>query len=199
MPSPPSALILSGGASRRMGRPKALLQLGDETFLSHLGRTLNVAGCSIVTVVLGAHADEITPHVPPTVRVVVARDWRIGMRASLRAGLSQLPSGPVLLTHVDRPMVTVQTVRRLIAASASTPNASILPQHGELTGHPVVLPACLRDRLQRDDAQPLNEILDSHPAIRLPVDDLGVHMNVNTPDDYARLLADADITSTPVA
>ena len=96
-----AGLLLAAGAGRRMGTPKALLR--DERDVPYvdraLGRLLD-GGCDLVTVVLGAAADEVRAIldedgwcVDPAVDVVVAEDWAEGMGASLRAGLRALAAG----------------------------------------------------------------------------------------------------------
>ena len=113
-------LVLAGGASTRMGRPKALLTLDGETFVSHLAGLLRGSGCVSVAVVMGAHADEIEPRLPPAVHGVRHEGWAAGMRSSLRAGVAALAPGHILLTHVDRPVVA--------------PNRDVVGVQGDVTG-----------------------------------------------------------------
>ncbi len=47
-------LVLAGGRSSRMGRPKALLPAGAETFVGRIVRTLRDAGVAQVVVVAPA-------------------------------------------------------------------------------------------------------------------------------------------------
>lgn len=180
--TPPAGLILAAGASSRMGRPKALCLLDGETFVARLVNALLAAGCREVVVVLGAHAARIRPAIPGRARAVYAAEWRRGMRASLRAGLAALPPGPVLLTHVDRPLVAPATLRALIAAPDLT-----IPTWRGVPGHPVRLPPSLRPRLRQGDDTPLRDILARARPRHLECADPGVTLNVNTPADLARL------------
>jgi CTP:molybdopterin cytidylyltransferase MocA len=173
-------LVLAGGASRRMGRPKALLTLDDETFVAGLVRRLRAAGCARVVVAAGAHAAHIAPHAP----TVEVSDWRRGMRATLAAGLRALPPGPVLLTHCDRPCVAPAT---LAALAAQPDDAPWVPTFRDAPGHPVRLPAWLRPRLLRPDDVPLRAVLARAGARRLPVRDPDILLNVNTPAAYGDL------------
>lgn len=198
MPNPapnpaPTGLILAAGASRRMGRPKALCTLGGETFVARLVRAFFAAGCPTVIVVVGAHAEQIGPAVPGRARVVVAGEWRRGMRASLRAGLAAASPGPILLTHVDRPLVAHATLEALIAHAGLT-----IPTHRGQPGHPVHLPQSLRPCLLAPDDTPLSALLARHAPRHLPVDDPGVCHNINTPADLAhlRILASPACIST---
>lgn len=177
-------LILAAGASSRMGRPKALLPLHGHTFLAELAGRLRAGGCARVRVTGGAHARQIAAACPFAVDFVEVEDWPRGMRASLRAGLRGLPLGPVILTHVDRPLVAPSTVRQLVTATDRSP---LVPTWHGRPGHPVRLPSWLRERLLWGDDVPLRAILEQSGARRIPVGDPTVVANVNTPADLARL------------
>ena len=55
-------VVVAGGASKRMGREKALVRAHGETFVAHVVRRLWTA-CDVVVVVLGAHARKIRPAI----------------------------------------------------------------------------------------------------------------------------------------
>ncbi len=196
-----NALVLAGGASSRMGRPKALLGLraddGGPTFLEAIVQSFQVVGLSPIVVVTGAWPLPM----PPGAVEAHAADWADGMRASLRAGLRALPPGPVLLTHVDRPVVAPATLRALLAVGRQPGGVSsvgrqpggvsfdpcVVPHHHGEPGHPVRLSAAIRARLTEADNTPLDRLLSQFGAVALPVDDPGVLFNVNTPGDLETL------------
>ena len=117
-PTPVPAVILAGGRSSRMGRPKALLPAGGETFVGRIARTLRAGGAGPLVVVapgaelaariraaLAGHAD-----LAPPPRVVVNPDPDRGQLSSLVVGLDalelldavELPDAPAL-PDVDDP------------------------------------------------------------------------------------------------
>lgn len=131
-------VLLAAGASTRMGRPKALLSAGGESFIAGGIRRLWSA-CDRVVVVLGADAARIRrttgrefealmgagrltrdlaqardPEVHHLeARFVVHRAWTRGMLSSARAGLREaLRGGPeaVLVLPVDHPSVRPRTI-----------------------------------------------------------------------------------------
>ena len=66
-----SAVLLAGGRSSRMGRPKALLDLGGEPMIARVARALEASCDELVVVAAAADrpgetatADEL-PHKPP--------------------------------------------------------------------------------------------------------------------------------------
>jgi len=137
-------VMLAAGASRRMGRNKALMRAQGGMFFVHGVRHLWSA-CDAVVVVLGAdakraraaveeefvrlveagalHRDLQTAHRHGSpgleVRFVINRAWRRGMLGSSRLGLRaalRLRPETVLVLPVDHPSVKPATVRALAAA-----------------------------------------------------------------------------------
>jgi nicotine blue oxidoreductase len=176
-----SGLILAAGASSRMGRPKALLTIDGETFANRLIRVFEAAGCAPVRIVVGADASALVPRLGEI--AIVAADWADGMRASLRAGLRALPPGPVILTHVDRPLVRVETVRAVVGAVGPA-----IAHHAGQPGHPVRLSEALCARLMDPDDTRLDHVLADWSPVAVEVDDPAVLHNINTPADYAALI-----------
>jgi len=136
-------LLLAAGAGSRMGMPKALVRSDDgEPWLARGVRTLVDGGCDLVTVVLGASADEAVSLLDGAgVDVVVAADWVDGMSASLRAGLSALAAtgaDAVVVTLVDLPDVGADVVRRLLDRAPSSDTLRRATYDGRV-GHPVVI------------------------------------------------------------
>lgn len=144
-------LLLAAGAGRRMGTPKALLRDADGVpFLDRsIGRLFD-GGCSAVTVVLGAAADDARALLDSdgwtaddAVDVVMAEDWEEGMGASLRAGLTALATAPdevtaALVSLVDLPDVGEQVVRRVLE-TGSGPDDLVRAAYDGVGGHPVLL------------------------------------------------------------
>ena len=150
--SPPKVsvpgVVLAGGRSSRMGRPKALLPAGPDSFVGRIVRTLRAGGVREVVVV--APADDLAariraalaPHAPPS-RVVVNPDPDRGQLSSLLVGLDAVdgpgaaagrpaadtrPVDALLVTLVDVPLVSAATVRALL-------------DHYRRTRAPIVRPA----------------------------------------------------------
>jgi CTP:molybdopterin cytidylyltransferase MocA len=108
-----TGLVLAAGEGRRLGAPKAVLEVGGRRLVDHAVDVLREAGLCDVVVVAGAVSLEV-----PGARVVENPDWRTGMGSSLCAGLSALPaeSAAVVVMLVDTPGLGPEVVRRLVAA-----------------------------------------------------------------------------------
>jgi molybdenum cofactor cytidylyltransferase len=82
------ALILAAGASTRLGHPKQLVRLGDETLLDRSVRIVREAGCAPVVVALGASEDQIRDQCKlQEVLIVSHPDWAEGMGTTLSRGV----------------------------------------------------------------------------------------------------------------
>jgi nicotine blue oxidoreductase len=138
----PAGLLLAAGAGRRMGRPKALIELGGTPLVRRALTALAEGGCDPLLVVVGAQADEVAAVVGEDALVVTAADWASGMGASLRAGLAALARRPgtrsVVVHLVDLPGVNAAAIARL-AAAATGPDVLARAGYQGKPGHPVLL------------------------------------------------------------
>lgn len=137
-----AAVVLAAGASRRLGRPKQLVEVGGESLLRRAAEAAVAAGCDPVLVVLGHEAERLggeTNDLP--VRTVLAPGWEEGMAASLRTGIGALPDkvDAVLVMVCDQPAVTVGHLRRLLAARETGGLPAAASAYAGVLGVPAVL------------------------------------------------------------
>ena len=189
------ALILAAGASSRMGRTKALLPLpGGQTFLSRLDSTLRAAGIDEIVAVIAHDADAIEAAASTArlrLRFVRNPDPSRGQLSSLLAGLDALSDGPILVTPVDLPLVTPATVRLVVDAWRATRAAIVRPQRNGRHGHPVIFASAILQELRGTDlADGARPVIQAHRSeiVNVPVDDEGAFEDIDTPEDYARLV-----------
>ena len=116
-PLPVAGLLLAAGAGRRMGRPKALVELDGEPLVRRGVRLLRQGGCDPVVVVVGASAEQVR-LLCEDARVVEAAGWSTGMATSQQAGLAAAAGEACVVALVDQPGVTPAAVERLRAAHA---------------------------------------------------------------------------------
>ncbi|MEE2788639.1 MAG: NTP transferase domain-containing protein [Myxococcota bacterium] len=177
-----SAVILAAGASQRMGASKAALRLGSKTFVEHLVHRLAPVTTQI-SIVSGAHPIQAPHHAHVDVHVVAAKHWRRGMRASLSAGLRTHREHRVIITHIDRPLIRIETLLRLLKTPV---DRSVIPVFRGCLGHPVVLPAHRVNQFIGQDVRPLRWFIPDPQTLFVTVDDPGVILNINDPREYAR-------------
>ena len=186
-------LLLAAGAGRRMGGPKALVELAGEPLVRRGIRLLSAGGCDPVVVVVGASAEAVRPLCDGA-RVVEAAGWESGMGASLRAGLLALDADPraeaCVVALVDQPLVTPVAVERLRAAHADGATAAVATYDGR-PRNPVLLGrstwAGVRAAAVGDEGA--RGWLRAHPDLVRPVDctDVGAPDDLDTPADLAAL------------
>jgi CTP:molybdopterin cytidylyltransferase MocA len=190
-----AAIILAGGESRRMGKPKALLEFRGRTFLENLLEVTRHPHVGCQRAVLGAGAEEIRARVAlPDETAVINADWRRGQLSSLQAGLRSLPAGTegALVCPVDHPLVTAALVAKLIAAFDAGGGAITLPVYKGRRGHPVIFRATLYEELLAADVEGgARAVVHAHrdATVGVPTDDQGVIVNLNDPEILQKALS----------
>jgi molybdenum cofactor cytidylyltransferase len=207
MARPPSlcGVILAAGESSRMGRDKALLpwppQQPDKTpaltgtFLSGAIQLLETQ-TEMIFVVAGNNAAIVAPVVYSAgASLVVNPAPERGQFSSLQVGLKEVLNhgrDAAMVTLVDRPPASDVTAQQLAAAFASRKPGkwAVVPQHGEKHGHPFIIAREMIEAFLRapaaSNAQDVEHQNQEHIQY-VVVDDPNVALNVDTPEDYARL------------
>jgi molybdenum cofactor cytidylyltransferase len=185
--------------STRMGRTKATLRLtGGETFVGRIIRTFHDAGVHEIIVVLGHDATAVASAVYETglgARVVLNRDYEAGQLSSVLAGLAVVDRPGVqglLLTLVDVPLVGSATIRAVLDRHRELHPPVVRPVQGNRHGHPILLDRSLFDRIRAaDPAHGLKPVVRVFASAQgdVAVEDEGAFVDIDTPDEYARLTA----------
>jgi nicotine blue oxidoreductase len=191
-----AGIVLAGGASRRMAQAKALLKAGEETFLERAIRILRAGGCEEVVVVLNE----------PDAQVSDLTSGAGGLSApgagshseqidSLRAGLRALPreAEAVVVMPVDHPLVRPTTVALLIGAYRSARPAIVRAVYRGRHGHPVLFASSIFEELLHGPrSEGARSVIRAHQesTAEVEVDDRGVVIDVDTPEDYEKYIGD---------
>jgi molybdenum cofactor cytidylyltransferase len=187
-----AAVILSGGASRRMGAPKALLPYRGGTFLEHL---LNVTAHPQIgwrRVVLGADAQTIAEGVElPVEEVVINKNWEAGQLSSIQSGLRSLPAGTdgMLLCLIDHPLISRELVGELMERFYLSGKAIVLPIYKGRRGHPVIFAARLYEELLGAPLETgARAVVWTHreEVFEMETAEEGCVLNLNNPDALAK-------------
>jgi molybdenum cofactor cytidylyltransferase len=193
-----AAVILSGGASERMGSPKALLPFQGRPFLEHLLEITKHPSVGVRRVVLGAQAEPITKEVPLAAdEIVINKDWEQGQLSSIQAALRSLPAGTegMLLCLVDHPLVTAGLVTELIEKFQATHAPIVLPVYEGRRGHPVIFSAAVYEELLKASADKgARAVVWAHAAevAEVLTDEEGCVLNLNDPETMQRATGRSD-------
>jgi CTP:molybdopterin cytidylyltransferase MocA len=163
-----AAVILAAGSSSRLGQPKQLVMLHEETLLDRAIRIAIEAGSAPVYVVLGANAeairagskylhsvipterhDPISPNsvisteratrVEKPVVVLQNESWQEGIASSIRTGVhAAAKAEAILLLTCDQPAVNAEHLRLLLEAAKQTSIAA--SSYAGRIGIPAVFP-----------------------------------------------------------
>ena len=202
-------VILAAGASTRMGRDKALLPWPPvaegtsavNTFLGATDRSCSKQHTDLVIVVAGKNVAELEPvadaHgaflvVNPTPERGQFSSIQVGLRDVLNRGRDA-----AFLVPVDRPPVlpaTVQILRKAFLA-ADTDVWAVVPEvvrEGAVVhGHPILVGREMMEQFLRAPASSVaRDIEHQHQqhVLYLPVADARVAANIDTPEQYERLI-----------
>lgn len=187
----PHVLILAAGASRRLGQPKQLVKIGGRSALQIvISNAIALAG-QAVTVVLGAHAREITylfQRSPAS--WILNRDWEEGMASSIRAGLAALPPGceSLLILLGDQVAVTADDLKRLTSAWMGNEGLIAASVYAQRVGVPAIFPSfCFSDLAELRGDQGARSVLERYRdrLVRVPMPSAAI--DIDTPEQLAEL------------
>jgi molybdenum cofactor cytidylyltransferase len=188
-----AAVILSGGASRRMGSPKALVSYQGRPFLEHLLSVTKHPAIGARRVVLGADAEAISKGIRLAEgEIVINKDWEKGQLGSIHAALRSLPldTEGMLLCPVDHPLVTTVLVGSLIEAFLSSRAPIVVPVYRGKRGHPVIFSSALYGELLNASLeQGARSVVWAHKGEVREVEtaEEGSVLNLNDPNALANL------------
>jgi CTP:molybdopterin cytidylyltransferase MocA len=144
--------ILAAGASRRLGRPKQLLNIDGQPLIRRQCQLALDAAVGEVHVVLGDHADACRHEIADLPVTILLNDqWPEGLAASVRVAATkaaQLDAPALLLLHVDQYLLTAAAVRAFVETWRTGPARPHLARDGDHLGPPAIIPSALFPALQ---------------------------------------------------
>jgi molybdopterin-guanine dinucleotide biosynthesis protein A len=194
-----AGIVLCGGQSSRMGKPKAWLPFVGEIMLPRVVRLL---GEAVAPVVVVAAPGQDVPELPNGVTVVRDPERGRGPLQGLAAGLEALQgqAGAAYLSSCDVPFLHPAFVRRLIELLgdhtvcvprvggylhplAAVYRLEVAPVVARLLAEDRLRPVFLFDEVPTQVVEP-EELADIDPSFQ-------TLRNLNTPDEYEAALRDA--------
>ncbi len=187
------AVVTAAGSAERFGGKKLLTLIDGEPLLDHTIDALLEGGVAEVIVVVGSDGRaelerDVNAMLDPRVRAVENPDPSRGMFSSIQEGVAQAEGDAILVMPGDMPFISPDSVRAVIAAFEREPSI-VSPRYRGKRGHPVALPASLRDEIRAArPAATLHDVIHAHMDMRVDVDtdDPGVVRDIDRPEDLTR-------------
>ena len=200
---PIAGIILAAGEASRFGQPKQLLDYHGQPFVRAVAKTALASALSPVVVVTGANAPDVESAVQDLPVMIIRNDaWQSGQSSSIKAGLqasspSSLLNGRGMLEQVgaaifllaDQPQVSPTVIRALVEQHRLELAPVLAPLIRDRRANPVLF-----DRVTFPDLISLTgdvggrAILSKYPVTYLPWQDESLLLDVDTPEDYQRLI-----------
>jgi molybdenum cofactor cytidylyltransferase len=199
------AVVLAAGMSSRMGESKQLLRLGGRTVLQQTLENLRGARVDEIILVLGFAAETIAANTAVEgVKVVINPQFADGMGSSLRTGLAALDPviNAALVVLADQPFIRPVTLDQLIDGYLQSGAQIAIPTYRGFRGNPVLLDrSVFAEVMALTGDVACRAIFGSHTdgIVKVPVDDLGVLLDIDNRDDFERLQRFAGGEEIPAA
>ena len=168
-----------------MGSPKALLKIGEETFVECIVRKAKEAGIQSILLITGK--DPIVP--PQGVFAVKNEDYRRGQISSVQKGIQQVQSGAILVWPVDQPLIQAETLRKLLGSYQREQKNLTIPVYQSKKGHPVIYSRTAMEAALRLLPDETGKDLQSQFATSthfVEVEDPAILIDIDTREDYSR-------------
>lgn len=197
---PVAGIVLAAGGSTRYGTPKQLLDWKGQSFVRAVAKTALDAGLSPVIVVVGANAEKVEESVRDLgVMILRNEDWKSGQASSINAAVKRLTSplqeeklcGATIFLLVDQPQVNTSVLSALMEKHAEGLQPILAPMVMDRRANPVLF-----DRDTFGDLMTLEgdtggrAIFHKHRVEYLPWHDDRLLLDVDTPEQYQRLISD---------
>ncbi len=189
-------LLAAGTGSRFEEGNKLLADLGGDPVVVRAGQTLLTAaerGAVDDLVAVVGHEAERTREALADLpfETVENTDFEAGQATSVAHGVeaaSERGADAAVFALGDLPLVSPETVRALVETWRDRDAGIVVPTYEGERGNPVLFDARHFDVLRTVSGDTGGrELFEDNPVERVPVDDPGVHRDVDTVDDLAEL------------
>ncbi|WP_349729279.1 nucleotidyltransferase family protein [Peribacillus frigoritolerans] len=187
------AIVLAAGYSSRANAFKMTLPMGQ---MSVLEQTISKFEglCSRVIVVAGFQAEIIQEEIAKIIsknaysfqiKFVYNENFNQGMFHSIQKGCKEVNAPTFFITPGDCPLVKKETVQLLAKHKGNV----VIPSFDYKGGHPIKLSSEVKQKiLETNPDSNLRVVLGGYEKQYLNVEDVGVLMDVDTPEDYQKAI-----------
>ena len=191
------AIVLAAGSSKRMGRPKQLLELEGETMLNRCLRQVSAVSFRGITLTLGANAEQIVPTLPSqkSFGLFINADYQRGLGNSIASAIRHILKSDrpeaVMLILADQPFLTGEHLKTLLDAHKPGSEEILVSDYGNGSSGPPVLVTqqFFKELCELDGDKGAKSVLSQHPEACAKIDLNGFHpIDIDTPETYRNLI-----------
>ncbi len=201
-----AGVILAAGSATRMGDIKQLLPFRGKTILDHVIANVQKSALHEIILVLGYCSEKILQKIDlpaeypddllgesPDIKIVINKEYTKGQSSSLKQGLENVSEnceGAMFLLG-DQPLVTDTIINKLLYAFDTSDSPVVIPYCNEQRGNPVIIASSLFYRLESLSSDTGARVLFKefeHEILKVSVDDKAILEDVDTKDDYEKLI-----------
>jgi molybdenum cofactor cytidylyltransferase len=185
-----ASILLAAGMARRMGGiNKLVVEIDGIPIVARVADALLEANAGPVLVVVGHRAADVRRAMASrNVVFVENRRYEDGLASSLRAAIEAAADAEAALVALaDMPRLRAEHVRAVVEGYRAGA-AIVAPVYAGRRGHPVLFDARHFDELRGLEGDVgARAILERHGVCEVPVEDAGIHLDVDTPEMLASL------------
>ena len=193
-----AGIVLAAGSASRLGQPKQLLDWHGKPFIRVVAETALAANLHPVIVVTGAYHQEAAAALAGfDVEVVYNAGWEEGQSSSVRVGIDKLNQqgeqmvGAAMFLLVDQPQIPATLIQAVRDAYAQSLSLIVAPMIDNRRGNPVLFDRQTFDALAMLEGDAGGrQVFSKYRVEYVPWLDLRAALDVDTPEDYNRLLSD---------
>lgn len=188
-------ILLFAGESKRMGKLKPLLPIGEETVVETVLKEYLASSLFEVALVLGYRADDVKKTIDEKInsnklKVVVNKGFKKEMLSSIQVGLAEIKDTEGILIGLgDQVLITCDIINELTENYIK--GKVLIPTFQGRKGHPIIIPYTMRNEILAMDAEKttLKDVLGRHSDIInfLEMKSEGVLIDMDTKEEYERI------------
>ncbi len=188
-------LLLAAGKSVRMGTPKQLLPVAENTLIELAIKTAIKSRIAGVYCVLGANFNKIQAKINDyPVEVIENKDWENGLGKSIAVGSAAIlkkesQTEGIFILLADQPWVDNVYLEKMISTFEDRPDVIIASDYGGFYGVPAIFPKEYFNQLKElDGDNGAKELLNSRKLPIVAVKSPEKLDDIDTPADYEQFI-----------
>jgi len=190
-----SGVLLAAGESRRMGKNKLLLPYGDHTVIEESASQLGRSEIDEFIVITGFQGGEVGEKIERGYggikKIIYNENYRSGRSSSIKRAIGSLDekSDAALFMVADKPSVKADLIDRAIASFRQKSPSILYVRTPIGRGHPVILSKKTFGDLLELEGEPAGDtIFEKYRDDAVVIEDDKEQLDIDTPDDYRRVL-----------